>query len=312
MSVAAVRKRGAASLRPAVRASADWLRGRQALHRVVPMPAMRKAIEWRADLAYRNPTLRFQAESHLRFLLGKSRRASDVEGLVRPYLVQYFTFNETLYRPWLIRRQPVAGIENLQSAVSEGRGVIVHYLHHGQYVGMACAVSRLGFPMYAPAHLPLLASKNPDDVQLLRTTTAYGVATFPVTRSYAEMRSLLDEGKTVIIATDVRGSTPATFLGRRILCASGAWRLGMESGAPIVPLTIRPHGARQRVVVQEPIDPRVFTDGVSLQQSMLARHEPSVLAWPEAMRHPLVAWRSVPDDREELQLDDSRLTTFNV
>jgi len=307
-----MRRRGAASLRPVMRASADWLRRQQALHRLVPMPAMRKAIEWRADLAYRNPTLRFQAESHLRFLLGKSARASDVESLVRPYLVRFFTFNETLYRPWLIRRQPVAGIEHLRSAVSEGRGVILHYLHHGQYVGMACAVSRLGFPMYAPAHPPLLASKNPDDVQLLRTTTAFGVATFPVTKSYAEMRSLLDDRKSVFIATDVRGSTPATFLGRRILCASGAWRLGMESGAPVVPLTIRPHGAGQRVVVEEPIDPRTFTEGLSLQQSMLARHEPSVLAWPEAMRHPLVAWSSVPDDREELQLDDPRLATFSV
>lgn len=266
----------------------------------------------RAEMAWRDEVVRFQAETHMRFLLGRSSRAGDVESLVKPYLVQFFTFNETLYRPWLVTREPIEGLDKLERARAKGRGVLLHFLHHGQYCGIAGMIGRRGFPVHAAAHPLLLESRTPDERQQVRLMQSHGSRLFPATGSYAVMLDLLSRGEIVAVSSDVRGSTAATFLGRDIMCASGVWRLALDSGATVAPLTVRPEGLGERVVIEDPVDPRTFTDGPALQQAVLRVHEPSVLAWPEAMRRPSVAWPPDPKYADELHLDDPRLADMRV
>jgi lauroyl/myristoyl acyltransferase len=122
------------------------------------------------------------------------------------------------------------------------------------------------------------------------------------------MLDLLGKGEVIAIASDVPGQGRMRFLGRNVAGASGVSRLAVESRAPVVPVTVRPEGVGQRAVVGEPIDSRAFTDPSRLLQEIMRQHEPSVLAWPEALLWPLERWRVSPEDVDELGLNDPRMT----
>jgi lauroyl/myristoyl acyltransferase len=117
------------------------------------------------------------------------------------------------------------------------------------------------------------------------------------------MREFLSAGETLILSFDMPGSLPMTFLGRRVGVASGTARLALESGAPIVPITTRRAGGRQVLQVRESIDPNMFGDAEALQAEIARRHEPAVLAWPEAVENPLRRWNPLdPEDVREFGL----------
>jgi lauroyl/myristoyl acyltransferase len=132
-----------------------------------------------------------------------------------------------------------------------------------------------------------------------------GATAFGATGSYKFMLDALRRGEVVAIGSDVPGRTPMTFLGREVLGASGMQKLAIETGAMICPMTVRPHRIDQRLVCEEPIDSREFTDPAALQQAVLARHEPSILAWPAAYSFPAHRWLPTPEDTEFATLHDN-------
>jgi lauroyl/myristoyl acyltransferase len=243
----------------------------------------------------------------MRFAIGKTERADEVERLAREYVFQYFKCRETDARPWLATHDPIDGLDRLLDARSHGRGVVLHFLHHGQVVGMLASFGRHGIKLHAPVARFLTAHPAPRDRRASRTASSTGNVYFRAEGSYPKMMNFLAAGEVVAVSSDVHGPTRMRFLGRDVRGAAGITRLAIKSGAPIVPVTVHEEGTGQRLVIGEPIDPRDFASGPELQQEILRRHEPSVLAWPEAIWRPLDRWRPVPEDSGDVGLDDPRM-----
>lgn len=283
-----------------------------ALHRVLPMPAALRLVRSRTERCWKDPTTRFQAETHMRFLVGRSGSSVGMDVLARRYLYEYFLFDELNCRPWRFGHDRIEHLDRFVEAAAEGRGVIVHFLHHAQYGGVLTAFPQAGHQLSLCAHHELLATRHPGHRQFVRFLHRGGVGTFPAKGSLPHMLDLLAAGRNVAIACDARGSTRVHFLGREVMAASGTWRLAQLSGAPVVPVSAVPDGAGQRVVVHPAIDPRGTTDGPALLQQVLDSHEPVVASRPEAYRRPFLGWGAVPEDLAELASDDPRLGVMHV
>lgn len=277
------------------------------LHRTLPIEPTLRLVRWRADHALANPTIRYQAETHMRFAIGKTERAHEVERLAREYVFQYYKCRETDARPWLVTHDAIDGLDRLRDARAQGRGVVLHFLHHGQVVGMLASFGRHGVKVHAPVARFLTTHPAPRDRRASRTARSTGNVYFRAEGSYPKMMGFLRAREVVAVSSDVHGPTRMRFLGRQVRGAAGVARLAIKSGAPIVPVTVHKQGIGQRLVVGEPIDSRDFSSGPELQQEILSRHEPSVLAWPEAIWRPLDRWRPVPDDFDEIGLNDPRM-----
>lgn len=95
------------------------------------------------------------------------------------------------------------------------------------------------------------------------------------------------------ITSDMPGSTAMSFLGRTVLVPSGVARLSLASGAAIVLASAVHAGRVQSYHLQEPLlpDDHAADDHAVLLQAVFTRHEPAVLAWPEAAERPRAHWR---------------------
>jgi lauroyl/myristoyl acyltransferase len=262
-------------------------------HRAVPMPVAGRLARLRARAAWRvSVGVRADAEAQMHFLLGRSSRAGEVTELAAEHVYENVMRNELHWRDWITTRMPVAGVEVLRRP----GGALLNFFHHGPYGGIFGSLARHGVRVHVATH-PIYLEAQPTDFaglrhrQHLTTVSTGGTPTFNSVGSYGYMRDLLRRGEIVALATDLPGSTPMTFLGRRVRAASGAARLALETGAPIVPISGHPHGWGMRLSVQEPIDPRAFADVEALQGEIARRHEPAVLAWPQAVEWPMGRFR---------------------
>jgi lauroyl/myristoyl acyltransferase len=104
------------------------------------------------------------------------------------------------------------------------------------------------------------------------------------------MLKLLKQGAVLGIAADVPGNTPVTFAGQTVLGTSGAARLALATGAPVVLVTFEVDGAGPYVQISEPLRPQDFDSAPALLAAILAGHERAVLAQPEAVDIPLSRW----------------------
>jgi hypothetical protein len=188
----------------------------------------------------------------------------------------------------------------------------MHFLHHGQYGGIVATFTRAGFPLNIAAHPTVAAGIGPDNLAFKRLLTCHGGKVFPAPGSFRHMLGICRDAGTLVLTSDVKGDLPTTFLGRQLRCATGLTKLTMTTGALIVPITVQPDGYRQILTVMRPIDPIDYTDASTLQTAVMRCHEASVLAWPQASRHPLMAWATDPADSAELRLDDPRLSHLRI
>lgn len=273
------------------------------IHQALPTPVTRALISTRARRAWQNPRTRQQALLQMRFLLGESSRAGEIESLAAAYVFESYKRAEYRWQPRRTNRHPVENIELIDEAGRAGIGVLLSFMHHGQF-GIAPSLSRAGIAVHLPVWNRLVEAPTPAQRQLHRTISR-GPVTFPAKGSFPHMLDLLRRGETIMLSNDLPGSLPGTFLGRTVGAASGLVRLAQATGAPILPVTVRPSsgGWRQVVVIEEAIDPRAFPEPEALQTEVLRRHEPAVLAWPEAVENPLRRWNPVtPEDVREFSV----------
>jgi lauroyl/myristoyl acyltransferase len=108
-------------------------------------------------------------------------------------------------------------------------------------------------------------------------------------------RGLLTDGNVVALASDLPGSLPFTMLGRRVSGGSGAARLALELGVPIIPVTAWQRGTLQTYEVGTPIEPGELGDLEGIQQAIADAHAPAILAWPEGLMAPFERWRAVEE-----------------
>ena len=271
---------------------------RELAHRLVPWPVARRVVTAVAERAWDNDRLlREHALLHMRYLLEKSERAAEIEGLAREYAIQAYLRLARWFRPWLTSREAPENLELLEKLRGTGRGVILNFAHHGDHAGYLASVARFGYPIdIAVDPFFFSESAGPRELQMIATCTRYGGRVFPARGNSELMRQMLRQEHIVALASDVFGGTAVRMLGREVKVASGAARIAKDTGAWVVPFIARRNGREGQAVLQEPLDPTDFDSPESLLYEMMARQEIAMLEWPTAVIAPLRRWAPVGRD----------------
>lgn len=261
----------------------------QAARRLVPLTVLVALARRRAEALWDNAEYRASQVDEMRFVLENTGRAAEIEDVARAY-VEFATLrNYRRWHPGHLTRQPVEGIEHLTEKRDRDRGVVLSFLHHGQYDGLFGSLARHGVEIHAVCAPEAFDPHCP--VQLRQHFKVVGIAPettlVPATVGSAGMTELLTGGAALAIASDVAGRTPINFLGHRINGSFGAARLATQTNSPVVLVTShRDPSGSPRLRVHAPLEPGDFADPADLLQEMLDRHTEAVLAWPEAFDSP--------------------------
>jgi lauroyl/myristoyl acyltransferase len=189
----------------------------------------------------------------------------------------------------------VRGAEHLRAVQG---GAIVNFLHHGPFESFTPSFGEAGLPLHTMVDPRLLAADaRPWERQILIAGTRGGMP-FSAAEGSRGIRDRLEAGGRVALASDVPGSTPVEFVGRRVLGSFGAARMAFETGSPVLVLTARQGAEGAYFELTAPMRPQDFDGPETLLKAMLRVHEPSVLAWPEAYQEPLTKWR-VPEPADD-------------
>ena len=228
------------------------------------------------------------ARRQMEFLLAETRPDADLDAVALRHLEQVVWRRELRWRPPVITKQAVTGVEHLTAVRGEHGGLVVCFLHHGRYEGVFAALKNAGGPPVTTVGHPMMFDPAiPDYLAANLRLGKMGSTPVPVTLGYAGLRDLVLDGHTLGIAVDLPGSTRVRFVGRDLRCASGAARIAHETGTPVVLVLPRTtDGVAQELTVTEPLLPKDFHDAEALLQAILDGFEPSVLDWPEAYDWP--------------------------
>lgn len=234
----------------------------------------------------------------MHFLLDASPRAADADRLARRFGYWTLKRSELIWHPHRLATVPVSGIARLERALTTGRGVVISFTHQGWFAGAFPSIRSNGVTIHVPIADFFLTAANPGyrgrhDRQHLLNASLSGEI-LGAAGSWPKIQRFLAAGEAVALAFDVRGSRPTTVLGRTVYAANGAARCAMSTGALIVPLTMRNVGRLGEVRLEEPLDPNDYDSVDELHAAIVARHEPALLAWPEAVEWPLLRWTEDP------------------
>lgn len=244
----------------------------------------RVAAQWE-----NNPEFRANAEANMEYLLGNSERAAEIPQIAREYAEFDALRNYRRWRPRQLLRQRVEGVEWLTTKRDHSRGIVLSFVHHGQYDGLVASLARVGVPVRGVVAPEAFDKKTP--LQLRRHYQLCGmVPESPLLSTDVGSKGMieaLEKSEILVIASDVAGRTPLTFLGREMTGSFGAARFAVQANAPVVLFTSHqdPDG-NPFFRAHEPIEPKDFPDPADLLVEIMRRHEPAVLAWPAAFDSP--------------------------
>jgi lauroyl/myristoyl acyltransferase len=246
------------------------------VHRLLPdwlalgLAALRARLLWRFSAERRA-----RAIAQVALTLEGTGREQEVATIARRQIVEVALRRELKLRPWVARRYPVTGIENLDAARAAGKGVLLMGLHFGAPRATSGPLSVDGRRLYMAGADWLYADvyEGREGLVTLVQRQAFeagGGRWVPRGGSYPVFRTLLDRGEVCLFHFDVPGSTETTFLGKPARLGSGLARLARETGALIVP-AISEGGCRHpRVHLHDPVDPRGFASEQELVDHLAA------------------------------------------
>jgi lauroyl/myristoyl acyltransferase len=192
-----------------------------------------------------------------------------------------------------MRELEVEGLEHLEKADSQGKGVLIHMTHMGRSPLLHIVMARLGMPftlvMWHPETTPvprytwkmvMQAAKlgcDPDNLVIW---------VGPDFDTVGEVREALAAGKRVGVPFDVTGKRAVNLFGRPAALADGLAYWAIGTGAPIVPAIVirtrRPY--RSRVIIHEPlsfeltgdrrVDTNVIMEGAARASEEMIREAP--------------------------------------
>ena len=207
------------------------------------------------------------------------------------------------------KRARVVGIERLEAAAREGRGVVIVSAHLGNWEIGGAAVAAWGCPM----DIVVARQRNERfDRHLTRARRRLGVGIIPRGEARRGVLRALAEGRGVGIMGDQdarRAGVFATFFGRPASTARGPAVLAMRSGAEVITLfAMREPGWRPRYTVYlEPLAAEVPARGggaaarekavLALTQAFTSRIEERVRRHPGQYLWMHRRWKT-PQDRK--------------
>jgi lauroyl/myristoyl acyltransferase len=229
----------------------------------------------------------------MRFVVGDSASEAEIDRLADAHLKRASWLMETRWRPGLVNGQGVDGLENLRAALDEGKGCLLSFTHHGDYVGGFPSIARAGQPVTAIAASGMFDPEEPLWTEQHRRiiTSVKGSTAVDVAGGSRVIRELLGQGKAVAIAIDFPGHTPIRFLGHDLQLSSGGTWIAIDMDVPVVVMTARRHPTKSlgstTVVLSPALHPRNFGSPQELQQELARQLEAAILEWPEALEEPL-------------------------
>ena len=268
------------------------LRASSGLRRLVPAPLAMAVLDLGQRLAVaRNPKRLETGRAAMRAVVGNTPLEGDLERLAFRHLCAWARGWELMWRPWLLAKMPVEGLEQLDG-IEPGRGVVFSAPHFGPLVGMAALPQHVG-PIHAAVGEHQVSGDLPagyNGYQIEQVRKVVGRFGFVPVRAIGSARTfttVLKEGGRVLINLDVPGKTPVQFLGKTVELMSGTARLAASTDAVVVPVVPLPRGHKWYVHVGAPLDPRDFPSWEDLLQAVATAVEELVLRAPEYLEDPL-------------------------
>lgn len=261
----------------------------QRLRSLIPVSALPALARRRVDSLWQNEEFRSAQEAEMQFLLEYTDRAPEIPELARGYTEFALLRGYRRWHPGHLSRQPVNGAEWLTTKRDPERGILLSFLHHAQYDGLFASLARHGVALHT-----VVAPEAFDPASAVQLRQHFKVAGMmpsttlvPATIGTAGMVELLEKRAILAIASDVAGRTPVQFLGRELRGSFGAARIATQTTSPVVLVTShRGADGSPWLQVHEPLEPGDFADPADLLAEVMRRHEPAVLAWPEAFDSP--------------------------
>lgn len=260
------------------------------VRRATPPPVVPLIVRQRLARVLRDEERWADARAQMAFLLERTRPDADVEEAARRYLERWTWRAELRWRRRMVNRQRVVGIERLIAARERGQGVVLNFMHHGQYEGAFTSLARLGARCEVVVHPKMLQKDAPEHLKQHLRAGTHLTNVHPTTIGSAGITDLVRQGRILGIASDAPGTSPVTWCGRQVLGSSGAARIAMTVGAPVVLLQTRVDADGPHLWLSEPVEPADFGSAEELLQEIVTRHEEAVLAYPEAADSPLSRW----------------------
>ena len=200
------------------------------------------------------------------------------------YLVDFLSVTR-IPREVFFKRMPIEGLEHIQGALEEGRGVVAVTAHFGNWEWGGIGLALLGYPVHAIA----LTHSNPAVNQFfVHQRMQKGVHVIPIQDSLRRASKLLNQNEVILMATDRDVSNhgiPISFLGRQVFFPHGPAALARRCQSPlVVGIVIREKKGFFRFVFEPPIEPEktkdIATDLQRMTQKMASLLETYIRRFP--------------------------------
>ena len=276
------------------------LYGSPLTHRLLPTPtALWLAASAGAKLRERrNPGELANAERFMGELLRDTPRAGEAAALAPRWLAEKSRNQELLWRPWLLPKSSVEGVEHWHAAHEGGRGCVVVFGHVGPTWSVAPVLWHGGLTVHiviGPHYWFLDPGLKGLEFRYRRRTL--GEDTIGPDRLISSegpperLKELVESGESVLLAWDAPGRAQTPFLGRTIPVGGAAPRLAFATRTKVLPAIPERRGSRIVVRLHPPLDSTDYEDARSLRAAIARFFEPIVVARPEEVE---LAWNPSP------------------
>ena len=270
------------------------LRASETAHRLVPAPVALAGLDLAHRLAAaRRPERLVASRAAMAAVVGGTPQEADLDELALRHLCAAARGWELSWRPWLLERLPVEGLDRYRE-IEPGRGVVFSSPHYGPPLGLLTLSRAVGTidtavgEHMAAADVP--AGYNGHQIeQLRRVMLRSGYRPVRAASSAREFTRTLRGGGRVLLSFDVPGTVPVQFLGKTVELKNGAARLAEHTDSVIVPTLALPRGRGWYVHLDDPIDPRRFPSWRELLQAVADVQTRLVQRAPEHLESPLRA-----------------------
>jgi len=232
-----------------------------AAFRILPDAASHRLGRWIGLAGFRLSAGRREiALNNLKLAMGAELSSDQIETLARESfanlgvgLAEFFNL-PSLDAEKLFELVEFAGEENLKSALSEGKGVLVLSAHLGNWDMLAASLAAKGFPIS-------LITKVSRSEALNRVWMGYreaaGIKIFISSGSMGRILRQLKSGGIVGFVLDQNALREdgvfVPFFGKAACTLGSLAVLARRTGAPVIPVYTFREGGRHRVVVEGPI-----------------------------------------------------------
>lgn len=254
--------------------------------RKAPLSVVTPLVRRRIRRAQADPVTVRTARHQMEFVLGAARPDTDLDAMALKHIEQVIWRRELRYRPELLVRQQVHGVEHTETRGPQG-GVIITGFHHARFDGVCGALKTAGITGLKVAGNPeFFVEPMEPHVAAHKRVVQMGAEMVDVSLGFRGLQEVIEQSP-FVWAFDMPGNSKVQFLGRTLGVSSAIARIAMGAQIPVVCVGQHQIGEwQQEVRLSPPIMPSDHEDTNSLLQAIMDTIEPSILEWPEAYDWP--------------------------